>query len=127
MDSDISLWLWRIYSTVVGLGVTVGIFCAAEGLWPFNSTAPVLEDESRWRWLKNAVWAMIQIGIVFWVWRLNENSPKPVQPLAVFAFGAALAFAFTWLAAKVMDLGLWCCRYWRGQVGPRDVSQDPPL
>lgn len=123
MDSEISLWLWRIYSTVVGLGVVVGLFCAAEGIWPFNSTAPVLEDESRWRWLKKAVWAMIQIGIVLWVWLLNENSPKPVQPLAVFAFGAALAFVFTLVVTKAWD---WTLRVWRWLPSRRHIANNPP-
>jgi len=122
MENEISLWLWRIYSTVVGLGVTVGIFCAAEGVWPFNSTAPTFADESRWRWLKKAIWTMIQIGIVFWVWRLNENSPNPVQPLAVFAFGIALAFVFTLLTTKAWDWALRACRW---LAGSRHVSDDP--
>ena len=117
MESEISLWLWRIYSTVVGLGVTVGLFAYAEGVWPFNSEAPVLEDESRWRWLKKALWFTVQFGIIVWVWRLNEQSPKPVQPLAVLAFGAAIAFVFTWFVTKAMDLGLRCWRWLSARAG----------
>ena len=125
----LEVWIETVVSTAIGLAVPIGFILHANELWPFNSKAPEYQDPSRWRWLKQAFWYAVQAGFVGWLWYVNDQSPEPVQPMAIIMLGWAMGLAFTWTATKLLALTsrLWHRLRYRNVLAPLIEDGDPVL